>query len=390
MKNENRDLGLYVHIPFCKTKCGYCGFYSEPIEKHNSERLIQALITELGLYDCVISQTVYIGGGSPSCLPQEQLLQLIGEITSRQLDIEEFTVEVNPGQISKDFLKKLLSAGVNRLSMGAQSFNDNELVFLGRLHTSDDIKKAVDTAKQAGFGNIGLDLIFAIPLCGTGFQPVDMKDNSRLKSWIYNLKTAINLDVHHIAAYALTYEENTPLQKMVIDGKVKPIDEETDRMMYETAIDELEKAGFEQYEISNFAKPGFQCLHNLNYWANRPYIGIGPSAASYWQGKRRQNVKDIKKYIDMIEKIGSATEQTESPDKLQVACETAVLNLRRTKGINLAEFEVETGYNAMSLFKEPIERYKKLGLLDMSAGRLFLTKNALPIADSILCDFSDA
>jgi oxygen-independent coproporphyrinogen-3 oxidase len=332
----------------------------------------------LGQYDHIEAfQTVYIGGGSPSCLPAEQLLRLIREITSHWPKPEEFTIEVNPGQVKKDILSQLVAAGVNRISIGAQSFNSDELNFLGRRHSVGDIDRTVEMARQAGFENIGLDLIFAIP-------------HSTLDSWQYSLRSAIDLGVQHISAYALTYEEGTPLQKAVEAGEVAPVDEEIDRQMYETTIDELEKAGFEQYEISNFAKPGFECKHNLNYWANKPYIGIGPAAGSYWQGERTLNIADIKKYIEAIEQGTTVTDESETPDNTQIACETAVLNLRRRCGIILDEFEKQTGFDAMKLFAEPIGRYRKLGLIETAEGQLFLTRDALPIADSVLCDFSAA
>jgi len=384
---------LYVHIPFCDAKCRYCGFYSEPIKNHNPQRLISAIIAELGQYDSVKSfRTIYIGGGSPSCLPTEQLLRLISEITSwhglqaRESTAtmavlppkpEEFTIEVNPGQVNKDVLSRLHDCGVNRLSIGAQSFNPAELTFLGRRHSVADISRAVGAAKEAGFENIGVDLIFAIP-------------GSTLESWKHSLHSAIDLGVQHISAYCLTYEEDTPLQKAVATGEVEPVDEETDRAMYETAIDELERAGFKQYEISNFARPGFECKHNLNYWANRSYIGVGPAAGSYWNGKRTLNIANIAKYIEMIEprRAGNATAESEIPNHLQIACETAVLNLRRRCGIKLEEFKNRTGFDAMKLFTEPIGRYRELGLIEMTDGRLFLTRTALPIADSVLCDFS--
>jgi oxygen-independent coproporphyrinogen III oxidase len=368
--------GLYVHIPFCEAKCRYCGFYSEPIKNHAPQRLISAIIRELGRYYGVEAfQTVYIGGGSPSCLPEEHLLRLINEITSQWPKPEEFTIEVNPGQVNKGILSRLHTAGVTRLSIGAQSFNPDELTFLGRRHSVGDIGRAVEMARQAGFENIGLDLIFAIP-------------PSTLESWKYSLRSAIDLGVQHISAYALTYEEGTPLQKAVEAGEVVPLDEETDRQMYETTIDELEKAGFEQYEISNFAKPGFECRHNLNYWANEPYLGIGPAAGSYWNGKRTLNIADIKKYIEAIEQGTTVTDESETSDNTQIACETAVLNLRRRCGIILDEFEKQTGFDAMMLFAEPIGRYRNLGLIETADGRLFLTRDALPIADSVLCDFS--
>ena len=420
--SSGRTAGLYVHIPFCEAKCRYCGFYSEPIKNHVPERLISAIIAELSKKRGQESFfTIYIGGGSPSCLPTEQLLRLISEITSwhglqaRENTAkhalsevegmavlppkpEEFTIEVNPGQVNKGILSRLRTAGVNRLSMGAQSFNESELVFLGRRHSVGDIGRAVEMARQAGFENIGLDLIFAIPFCGTGFQPVKarprwpchLSGDLMLKSWKYSLRSAIDLGVQHISAYALTYEEGTPLQKAVEAGEVEPVDEEIDRQMYETTIDELEKAGFKQYEISNFAKPGFECKHNLNYWANKPYIGIGPAAGSYWQGKRTLNIADIKKYIDGVEQGSTVIDESETPDNTQIACETAVLNLRRRCGIILDEFEKQTGFDAMKLFAEPIERYRELGLIEATDGRLFLTRGALPIADSVLCDFSTA
>ena len=371
-----RTAGLYVHIPFCEAKCRYCGFYSEPIKNHAPQRLVSAIIRELGQYDHIETfQTVYIGGGSPSCLPAEQLLRLIREITSHWPKPEEFTIEVNPGQVNKGIFSQLRTAGVTRISIGAQSFNPDELTFLGRRHSVGDIGRAVEMARQAGFENIGLDLIFAIP-------------HSTLSSWKYSLCSAIDLGVQHISAYALTYEEGTPLQKSVEAGEVAPVDEETDRQMYETTIDELEKAGFKQYEISNFAKPGFECKHNLNYWANKPYIGVGPAAGAYWNGKRTLNISDIKKYIEAIEQGKTVIAESETPDNTQIACETAVLNLRRRCGIILDEFEKQTGFDAMKLFAEPIGRYQNLGLIEATDGRLFLTRDALPIADSVLCDFS--
>ena len=386
-KSYCNPAGLYVHIPFCEAKCRYCGFYSESIKNHDPQRLISAIIAELnqkrsqpalsGVEGTPFSpKTVYIGGGSPSCLPGELLLRLAGEFTSNFPNFQEFTVEINPRQVDKTILSQLRAAGVNRLSIGAQSFNADELGFLGRLHSVDDIFRAVEAAKQAGFNNIGLDLIFAIP-------------GSTIDSWKYSLREAINLDIQHISAYALTYEEETPLKKAVAAGDVRPVDEETDRAMYETAIEELELAGFKQYEISNFAKPGFECRHNLNCWANRPYIGVGPAAESYWKGNRTLNIADIEKYIEAIEQGADAATESESPDKIQAACETAVLNLRRRCGIDLKEFKDRTGFDAMELFADTIGKYKKLGLIEMHDGRLFLTRKALPIADSILCDFSD-
>jgi oxygen-independent coproporphyrinogen-3 oxidase len=374
-----KPAGLYVHIPFCEAKCRYCGFYSEPVKNHDIDRLVSAIITDLEKRcqePFFPLETVYIGGGSPSCLPKDQLLRLVGEITYRWPKLDEFTIEVNPGQVNEGILSRLRATGVNRLSIGAQSFNARELEFLGRRHSVADIGRAVGAAKKAGFENIGLDLIFAIP-------------GSTLESWKHSLHSAIDLGIQHISAYSITYEEGTPLQRAVAAGEVEPVDEEADRGMYEAAIDELEQAGFRQYEISNFARPGFECKHNLNYWLNNPYVGVGPAAGSYWQGRRTLNIADIKKYIEAIEKMGDIFAESEIPGNIQIACETAVLNLRRRCGIDLEEFKIRTGYDAMKLFAEPISRYRELGLIEIADGRLFLTRGALPIADSVLCDFSD-
>lgn len=371
----NESVGLYFHIPFCRKKCRYCGFYSEPIERYDAARLVSALIAEMDSFRTVNNvRTIYIGGGSPSCLPAEQLLRLVREIGARWPKLIEFTIEVNPGETEEKVLRQLRVAGVNRLSIGAQSFRQEELDFLGRGYAAGDIGEAVHNARQSGFDNISLDLIFAIP-------------GASKKSWKENLDSAIKLGVEHISAYSLSYEKGTGLQKALAEGEISAVDEDLDRGMYEMAIERLEGAGFEHYEISNFAKMGFECLHNLGCWSNRPYIGIGPGASSYLDGTRRTNIADIKKYVE-IEHGGSVIAESETPDAFGRACETAVLNLRRRSGIELKEFKEQTGFDVMELFSESISRNKKMRLIEIADGRLFLSKEALPIADSVLSDFS--
>lgn len=320
-------------------------------------------------------KTIYIGGGSPSILELEHLLRLVGHVKQQCPAATEFTIEVNPGQVDAELLSELHKAGVNRLSIGAQSFIQRELDFLGRGHTANCISRAVREGRSAGFDNISLDLIFAVP-------------GSDLDSWKHNLRSVIELQVDHISAYGLNYEEGTPFSKDLAEGLIEPVDEDTDRTMYELAIDELAQAGIDQYEISNFARRGFECMHNLNYWANGSYVGIGPSATSYLHGTRRMNFADIEKYVRAVTKSDSTIESSETLSDLERACETAVLNLRRRCGIDLAEFESQTGYDALKLFAEPIQRYKKIGLVEKSPGKISLTRQALGIADSILCDFA--
>lgn len=384
---------LYVHVPLCESKCPYCGFFSRPVAGYDVRVLLQALLLELNRYDwSEPARTVYIGGGSPSCLPRDDLLHLLKEVTRRAGTGLEFTVEVNPGQVDESLLGQLKSLGVNRLSIGGQSFQDGELEFLGRRYKAEQIYVTVEQARTAGFTNINLDLIFAIP-------------GSTVQSWQESLKQAIDLGVEHISAYSLTYEARTPLYARWEKGEVEKIDEETDRAMYETAIDRLTESGFLQYEISNFARRvstadtavardtqvqylGYECRHNLVYWANEPYIGIGPAAGSWWQGRRTTNISDIKMYIQAMEQGTSAIAECEIPTPEEIACETAVLMLRRIKGLDLQDFKDKTSFDTLELFTEPIESNKKLGFLEKDVNGIRLTRKGLSIADSVLCDFS--
>jgi oxygen-independent coproporphyrinogen-3 oxidase len=368
--------GLYVHVPFCRTKCRYCGFYSRPIDEYDAAAVVRAMIAEMERFELGDDiKTIYIGGGSPSAIEREHLLCLVNRARQHCPATAEFTVEVNPGQVDMELLHELRKTGVNRLSIGAQSFIQQELDFLGRSHTVDDIRRAVRQGRSAGFDNISLDLIFALP--GTD-----------LDSWKRNLRSAIELQVDHISAYALSYEDGTPLGKARAEGLVEPVDEDTDRAMYELTIDELALAGVDQYEISNFARHDFECRHNLNYWANGSYAGVGPGATSHLHGTRSSNFADIDKYVRAVTSGESVVESSETLSGLERACETAVLNLRRRRGIDLMEFKSRTDYDALEIFAEPIRRYQKLGLIEKISGSVSLTRQALGIADSILCDFA--
>jgi oxygen-independent coproporphyrinogen-3 oxidase len=372
---KNADMGLYVHIPFCKSKCRYCSFFSQPIENHNPDRLIAALLAEMKRYPFLSSvRTAYIGGGSPSCLPPNSLIRLIEHISDNCNNLTEFTVEFNPGQVDLQSLRTIRKLGVNRVSIGAQSFNQKELELLGRAHTVNCIYNSLQIAERAGFDNISIDLIFAIP-------------GSTIKSWKSNLAKAVKLPISHISAYSLTYEESTPLTNAVHAGRLKTIDEQTDREMYELAIEMLEDAGFLQYEISNFAKPAYQCRHNLGYWLNRPFIGIGPSAASYLQNRRIKNISDIKKYIEAIESGKEPTDEFIELTPDDIASETAVLSLRLRNGIDIKKYQQQVGISVCDTFAEPINRYTVSGFIKQTNDRIYLTKKALPVADSILCDF---
>lgn len=368
--------GLYLHVPFCESKCRYCGFYSKPTAGQDLARLVAALRTELERYRTVETvRTLYVGGGSPTSLPLNLLVELVQAVASTWPDAQEFTVECNPGQVNSETLSELARCGVNRLSFGVQSFHARELEFLGRRHSVDVAERSIRQARDLGFENVGIDLIFAVP----GSTP---------QSWEQCLGSAVALGVQHISAYSLSFEPGTALDDARRLGQIDPIDEETDRAMYELAIDYLASAGFAQYEISNFAQEGFECLHNQGYWENRPYIGIGPSAGAYWLGERTANVTDIDTYIHRIEAGLSATEQRERPDPNDRVCETAVLNLRTRRGVDLMDFRCRTGADFRQAFEAPLRRYEREGVIETLPGRVRLTRKALPVADSVLCDFS--
>ncbi|MBN1124981.1 MAG: radical SAM family heme chaperone HemW [Sedimentisphaerales bacterium] len=374
--NVSSPVSLYVHIPFCSRRCRYCAFASEPMDLHDPKPVIDALIQEAARYDLGSTiQTIYIGGGSPTSLPEKLLFGLIEYLAYICYDVSEFTVEANPGQVNEPILKSLYSLGVNRLSIGVQSFNWKELELLGRQHTAVDVAKSVYAARTVGFTNISLDLISAIPESG-------------IKDFEHSLLCATDLDVEHISVYSLSYEDGTSMKEMLDSGRIQAVDEETDRAMYEMAIEVLEQAGLRQYEISNFAVPGLECAHNLTYWANRSWIGVGPSAASWYQGKRTVNVADVRDYVRRIQEGNDPTLEVQNPTLLERACETAVLNLRRRVGIDLSEFQQQTGFDALNLFAESIQNHVSNGFLEITDKSVRLTCKALPIADQILCDFS--
>ena len=370
-------VSLYIHIPFCDKKCPYCGFYSVPVSGQQPLLYIKSLLSELDGYrlDSTAVKTVYIGGGSPSVLPGGALEELIVAVKSRFDGIDEFTVEVNPSQISFERLNHICNLGVNRLSIGVQSFRQSDLDFLGRSYSVGQVFEVYEAARRAGFGNISLDMIFALP--GTDIE-----------GWKYNLATMIDLGPEHVSAYSLTYEKGTPLRCLLDAGRVTPISEELDREMYELTIDRFDQAGIYQYEISNFAKPGFECRHNKSYWHNTDYIGIGSAAGSFYNHCRYENVADVSEYIGNVNAGKDVRGFCNELSSEQIAHETAVLMLRLREGINLIRFKAQTGYDAPELFAAAIEENISKGLLEKDDLGVRLSRSALAVADSVICDFA--
>lgn len=315
--------------------------------------------------------SVFIGGGTPSLLPPASLERILLAL-SEHCDVGnaiEFTMECNPGASESQFFADYRSLGVNRLSIGIQSFVPSELRFLNRIHTAGEAQAAVQTAAKAGFENLSLDLIFAVP----GQTP---------ESWRYSLSRAIELPVSHISAYSLIYEEGTPLYKRYIRGALKIIEEDEDTEMFFDAGKILGSAGLSRYEISNFAKPGFECLHNLHYWRRGEYYAFGPSAHSYLNGERKKNVADLREYVRLINRDGNAVIETEALTAEQITIEKIYLGLR-AEGMKLDDFSAE-GYDAPKIKNLPfVVDLQKEGLAKLNGNLLTLTERGRFLADGI-------
>ncbi len=370
-------LGLYIHIPFCQTKCGYCDFYSVAVHHDRpSDKLLDCLLRELDgrtSQRTSVIHTIFVGGGTPTLLAADQLTRLLTPLgrICRQDRCAEFSVEANPATLDDEKLGLLTAAGVDRLSMGAQSFHADDLAVLERLHSPDDIGLAVDLARRHGLRRINLDLIFGIP-------------GQTLERWRASLERAIALDVDHIACYGLTYEPGTRLTRQHQAGRIRPIDDALEAEMYEWAIDRLAEAGYAQYEISNFARPGQECRHNLIYWRNEEYIGVGPSAAGWLGGVRYKNVADIGTYQRMIARDGQAVIESERLSGAAAACDTLITQLRLNEGLDSAGFVARHGHGLWQQLEAAARALAAVGLCMSGDERLCLTRAGRLVADAVI------
>ena len=364
--------GLYVHIPFCKSRCIYCAFYSTT-SAGMEEKYVSALCRELDLRSDYCSsewQTVYIGGGTPSTLSSEQLQRLFSHIDCSHAT--EVTIECNPDDVTPSFASLLASLPVNRVSMGAQTFDDSRLGFLRRRHNAAEVVNAVSTLRDAGIDNISIDLIYGFP-------------GESLKQWDDDITAALSLGVEHLSAYCLSYEEGTPLYRMLKEGKVEESDDELTRAMYYRLIDRLAAAGYEHYEISNFALPGRRALHNSNYWNSTPYMGIGAAAHSYNITSRQWNISDLRKYILEVEN-GHLPFEREYLDITERYNDTVMLSLRTCDGIDLADLKSRFGTDLHSYLLRQARQYEESGLLVHEHDRLRLSRNGLYVSDMVITD----
>ena len=382
-EENNNNLGLYIHVPFCRQKCAYCDFLSFACK---SERLLveysQALTLEIRSHkeECRGRKvdTVYFGGGTPSLIPSDSFVKLMDELR-RNFDIAEdaeITVEANPTSLSREKLEYYLNTGVNRLSIGVQSFDNRILRVLGRLHDKNEAFNMIQTARKAGFDNISIDLMFGVP-------------TQTMKMWRDTVRQGIFLGPQHISLYSLQLEEGTDLYKRVFkDQSLSVVSDSMDRQMYHEAITMLRDAGYNHYEISNAALPGRESRHNNKYWAYEEYLGLGLGASSFFKGKRFKNYDKMYKYIQVIKEqkipVDEKTiEKYTQRDEMGIYAFTA---LRRSEGLDLRDFKDRFGMDLFDVYDVDIlERHK--GLIGLYEDRLYLTQAGMDVSNTVMAEF---
>lgn len=368
--------GIYIHIPFCKSRCIYCGFYSTTLLDLR-KKYINAVCREMELRKNYIREpfsTIYLGGGTPSLLDEAELTQLFLHINN-VYDVDrnaEITMECNPDDITPKFTNMLSHLPINRVSMGAQTFADSRLRLLHRRHNSDEVKHAVKLLREAGIKNISIDLMFGFP-------------DESLSQWKEDISAALALNVEHISAYSLMYEEDTPLWKMLDTGKVKEIDEELSLTMFKELVCQLTDAGYEHYEISNFARPGYRSRHNSSYWHQVPYIGLGAAAHSFDLNSRQWNVADLKLYIEEINN-GIIPMEREELDNDTTFNDIITTALRTSDGIDLNAMETRLGKRYRNTLISAACKHIEQGLLEIRHDRLRLTSEGIFISDMVMSD----
>lgn len=386
---EKRAGSLYVHVPFCRSKCRYCDFYSVAMDDSTARAYVDAVLWELASCAGRLRhplQTVFLGGGTPTVLGADLLARLLSGIGKFTGPETEVTVEANPGTVSPPVAAALVQSGVNRLSLGIQSFHDEELAFLGRIHTAEQAEAAVEELLQAGIANIGADLIYGI--CG-----------QTLASWEETLRRTLGLPIRHLSCYALSIEAGTPLARDIqasltavrpegisAAGGLAEMDDDAQKDCYLTAIDAARRAGMEQYEISNFSHPGFPCRHNLTYWRNEPYLGLGPGAASYLDGVRRKNRPDLRAYLTAIRAGRRPPASRERLAGRPAMAETLMLGLRMVQGVDRQVVAARFGLDPLEAFPACLARYGDMGAIVVTPEVIRLNPQYFFVSNTILAD----
>lgn len=371
--------GLYLHIPFCIRKCPYCDFFSTTDLTLQNE-FVKALIKEMSLTEnyALAFDTIYLGGGTPSLLDPAQISKIIAAAHKR-FNISraaEITMEINPGTVTIEKLKKYKNAGVNRINLGVQSFQDNNLKFLGRIHSASEAVSAIRMAREAGFDNIGLDLIYGLP-------------EQSVKSWVFDLKQAVEFGPEHFSCYLLTYEKGTPLDQARQENRFIPLPEITAGDLFETTVCFFKEHDYELYEISNFALhkkiAGFdrRSRHNQKYWSNNPYIGLGPSAHSYLEPERWCNISNLTEYIKSVSEKRLPLSEKEILTKEQQIIEAVFLGLRQSKGIDIKKFDQRFESSFYEQFGKTVSCLESKKLVTAGQKHCALTSKGLLLHDSI-------
>lgn len=369
--------GIYIHVPFCVSRCGYCDFY-KTTNFEDKGRYVNMLLKEIDLRVDYLSgeliETIYFGGGTPSVLALSQFKAIFLSLNSKFVISKsvEITVECNPDDVTYEFLLGLLNLGVNRLSIGIQSFDDNVLRFMQRRHNGVQALDAIGIARKVGFENISIDLIYGLP-------------NLLISDWQRNLEIALSLNVEHISAYHLTYEKNTVFDKLLKKGLIKEVDEDSSVQQFNMLLELLNVNGYEQYEVSNFCKNNKYSDHNSNYWLGVNYLGLGPSAHSYNGNTRSWNISDLNKYIKSINQdiLPLEKEQLSDSDKYN---ELIMVGLRTKWGVNLDTIKRVSSPTLLAHFEKLMNKHIHNGNIFIEKNRLFLTPDKKMISDNIISD----
>ncbi len=381
---NKEEIGIYIHIPFCKQKCYYCDFVSYANKEQKIREYIDCIIKEIHSYEIKDYNvtTIYIGGGTPSFIDECYIKEIMETLKDKLIcnktkwkDIE-ITIEINPGTITLQKLKCYIEAGINRISIGLQSINDKLLKQIGRIHTYDEFLDAYKMARKVGFKNINIDFILGLP--NQTIQ--DLKDT---------IEKAVKLNPEHISVYSLIVEENTKIEKLINEGKLKLPEEELERQMYWYVKNKLELNGYNHYEISNFAKKGKESRHNTNCWEQKQYIGIGAAAHSYLNNERYSNIENLESYIKNIElgnieknKIVHEIQNIEDAKK-----EYMILGLRKIEGISINRFKEKFGENPIYVFRKELEKLVTDGLIEIDLDKIKLTNKGLDLANLAFEEF---
>lgn len=375
---KNKKLGIYIHIPFCARKCNYCDFLSAPGTRETKERYLSLLDREMQLYKEIVSareaDTLFIGGGTPSFLETDLTDKLLCSVKKwiSSENLKEFTIECNPNSVTEEKLNLYKEAGVTRISLGMQSACDEELKKLGRLHSVKEFEKTYELVRKHGFERVNIDVMAAIP-------------GQTIESYKHTLEYVVGLSPEHISSYSLIIEEGTPFYEKYRENP--PVDEDTDRQMYDLTKEILGRHGYHRYEISNYAKEGQECIHNLKYWQGGDYLGLGLGAASCMEHERWSNARELTDYEDRICRGQKPVEQTEELGEEEQKAEFMFLGLRCMEGVSAERFEKKFHQSVEERYGKVLHKYENMGLMRLVNGNWQLTEQGIDVSNHIFADF---